>query len=326
MGVFGFTGYRKAARASITACWLFAAISACLMPPLLADVQVNAVSPSATDAELSDATAPHRIYVDTAGPLRNQLLVFLPGTGGTNAGPPRPFSLVAAQLGYHVVELAYPNSVSATVCWREIDPSCFEEFRREIIEGVPTSSLISVNHGGSIENRLEKLLRMLDGREPVRHWGQFLDRAGHVKWEKVVLAGQSQGGGHAALMARDHKVARLLLFGAPKDYDMRRHKPAAWYTPQGQTPADRIFALVHIRDEQGCSFSQQIENFRAMGMTDQPVDIDASRSPYENGHILVTAYPGRPISSKAAHVAGISNPIFKPVWVYMLSAGSDRQK
>ena len=124
-------------------------------------------------------------------------------------------------------------------------------------------------------------------------------------------------------MARDRKVARVLLFGAPKDYDPKGRRPAPWYGPS-RTPAERIFALVHTRDGQGCTFPQQLEIYRAMGMADKPAKVDGAMPPYGNSRILITNYPGRQISSKAAHVVGLSDPVFKPAWIYMLTAGVDR--
>jgi hypothetical protein len=298
--------------------WLGLAMVAISPWSAFAEVGLTAVSPATTDAALAGSEAPHRVYLDPAATPRNQLLLFLPGTGGRNTGPPRAFSVTAAELGYHVIELAYPNALSATVCWKDPDPSCFENFRREIIEGNDTSPLISVDHAGSIENRLKKLLKALSARQPARGWGQFLDPAGSVAWQRMALAGQSQGGGHAALLARDHEVSRVLLFGAPKDYDPKRHEPAPWYRP-GRTPAGRFVAFVHTADKQGCSFAEQLAIYRAMGMTDKPVSVDGATPPYGNAHILLTSYPGHAISSKEAHVIGISDPRFKPVWVYMLT-------
>ena len=310
------------------AVWLALAVVVLWPWPAIAKVQYHAVLPAATDAAISESYTPHRVYFDPAAPRRNQLLVFLPGTGGRNDGSPRAFSTTAAELGYHVIDLSYPNLISATVCWQQSDPACFENFRREIIEGRDTSPLIAVGRADSIENRLEKLLKMLNVREPERGWGQFLDPAGGVAWQKVALAGQSQGGGHAALIAREHRVARVLLFGAPKDYNPKLRKPATWYR-SGSTPVERFFAFVHTRDRQGCNFPQQIEIYRAMGMAAERMSVDGAAPPYGNAHVLVTSYPGRPISSREAHVIGISNqvrdasgtPLFKPVWTYMLTAG-----
>jgi len=310
------------------AVWLAVAVGAVSPWSAIAEVQYHAVLPAATDAAIHQSYTPHRVYFDPAAPRRNQMLVFLPGTAGRNDGSPRAFSKTAAELGYHVIDLSYPNSISATICWRQSDPACFENFRREIIEGRDTSPLISVGRPDSIENRLGKLLQMLNGREPERRWGQFLDPAGGVAWEKVALAGQSQGGGHAALIARDHSVARVLLFGAPKDYNPNLRKPAPWYRP-GSTPAERFFAFVHTRDRQGCEFPQQLEIYRTMGMVGKPRSVDGAAPPYDNAHVLLTSYPGRPIPSLEAHVIGISNavrdasgaPLFRPVWTYMLTAG-----
>ncbi len=310
------------------AVWLALVVVAMSPWPAIGEVQNHAVPPVATDAAIARSNAPHRVHFDPAAPRRNQLLVFLPGTDGRNDGPPRAFSTTAAELGYHVIDLAYPNYISATVCWRDSDPACFENFRREIIEGRDTSPLIAVGRADSIENRLEKLLQMLDAREPGRGWGQFLDPAGGVAWAKVALAGQSQGGGHAALIAREHKVARVLLFGAPKDYNPKLRKVAPWYRP-GSTPEGRFFAFVHTRDRQGCDFPQQLEIYRAMGMAAEPMSVDGAGPPYGNARVLLTSYPGHMISSREAHVIGISNqlrdasgaPLFKPVWTYMLTAG-----
>ena len=70
------------------ACWAFLLFSPSVAAPAAAEVQLNAVSPGATDVALAGSAAPHRVYFDPAAPSRNQLLVFLPGTGGLNTGAP----------------------------------------------------------------------------------------------------------------------------------------------------------------------------------------------------------------------------------------------
>lgn len=58
-----------------------------------------------------------------------------------------------------------------------------------------------------------------------------------------------------------------------------------------------------------------------MGMVDEPQNVDGKAPPFGRSRILITSWPGATVSSKDAHVSGISNPIFKPVWKYMLTAG-----
>src|ERR1035438_1936846 len=82
------------------------------------------VVPRATDPSISEDkfNSPHSIYVNRriivegAAPLdRHQLLLFLTGTGGTAQGA-RAFCDLAADLGYHVINLIYPDEIPATVC------------------------------------------------------------------------------------------------------------------------------------------------------------------------------------------------------------------
>ncbi len=61
----------------------------------------TATLPSVTDAQIKDFDQPHLSWLPTV-PQREQLLVFLPGTGGS---PKKRFPLAetAAALGYHVI-------------------------------------------------------------------------------------------------------------------------------------------------------------------------------------------------------------------------------
>ena len=74
------------------------------------------------------------------------------------------------------------------------------------------------------------------------------------------MAGQSQGGGHAALLGIKHPVARVICFGAPKDFSLALTAPAAWLRLDSATPKSAFFAFNHDQDRQGCSPAQQAEN------------------------------------------------------------------
>jgi hypothetical protein len=116
----------------------------------------------------------------------------------------------------------YPNDVAAAeACWDKPDPDAFALFRWALIEG-GSNAYISVPRSESIENRTIKLIQYLQREHPNQNWGQFVVN-GQVAWEKVAVAGQSQGGGHAAIIATRYLVARVLCFGAPKDYSRFFH-------------------------------------------------------------------------------------------------------
>lgn len=288
------------------------------------------ILPSATDAEINTFDTPHGVYFNPSVKSKNKLLVFLPGTNGTGLGG-KLLSQVAANEGFHVVSLSYPTSIAATICHSQTDENCFEKFRREIIEGKDLSSLIEVNRTNSIENRLQKLLVYLKKNFEKENWGQYLTDKEEINWEKLILSGQSQGGGHAPLMAKFHKVSRVIMFSAPKDWDRANNKPAQRYG-EGKTPLRNYFAFNHIQDKQGCDYDQQLANLKTLGLFQfgKPVDVDKVAPPFNNSRILITDYPGKPLTSSEAHTSLMGDgrtpidkdgvPYFKPVWIYMLTA------
>jgi len=284
------------------------------------------VRPQETDPAIQQFNEPHRVFLDAAVAPRGQLLVFLPGTGATT-GDQEEFGRTAAGLGYHVVYLMYPNDVAAAVCQNDEDESTFEKFRREIIAGEDLDPRVMVDRANSIEHRLMQLIQWLAANRAAEGWRQFL-ADDELAWPKVVLAGHSQGGGHAQLLAKDHAVARVVVLGSPKDYNHGHGRPAAWYGG-GATPAGRMFAFVHEQDTQACSYAQQLENLRASGLT-TVADTDKLAPPYHHAHVLTTNQPGAPINSGLAHLGLVfdfslprgsdGRPLYQPVWTYMLTA------
>ena len=297
--------------------------------PLKTETQSVSVLPSATDPQITTFNDEHTLYLNPAVPPRNELLVFLPGTNGKTKNT-KLFCTRAAELGYHVICLMYPDNLSATACWTDEDKEAFTKFRLELIEGGDKSPHLEVKRANSIENRLIKLLAYVREKRPTESWGQFLTTKDELVWEKLALAGQSQGGGHAALMAREHLVARVIMFSSPKDYSRRYNQPAAWYTTP-KTPLARYFTFQHLQDKQGCNYTQQLEILEKLGLTKlgAPVSVDTQKPPYAHTRILTTNYPGMQVPSVQAHTSVVGDggtpkdenkqPLFVAVWSYMLT-------
>ncbi len=134
----------------------------------------------------------------------------------------------------------------------------------------------------SIEHRLGRLRVCPNQQRPSEGWEPFFTAADGICWDKFSVAGQSQGGGHAALLGIRHRVARVVCFGAPKDYRLAPGAPAAWLRLEPTTPRDRFFALNHLQDHQGCSPAEQLENLRALRLDalGPPVRVDTESPPY----------------------------------------------
>lgn len=284
------------------------------------------VLPSLTDPAIKTYDSVHTVFLDPSAKARNQLVLFLPGTNG-RTGNVDGFCGTAASLGFHVVNLMYPDGIAATVARNDKDRNAFLNFRLEIIEGGDRSPYVEVSPADSIENRLIKLLRFLAKERPNENWGQFLTAAGEPAWPKLVVSGGSQGAGHSALIAIRHRVARAVLFGGPKDYDRARQAPAAWYTKPA-TPIDRFYTFNHKQDKQGCDYEEQREICKVLGIGPES-DIDVDSPPYHRAHALFTNFPGTPMESIPAHTSVIGDGgtpkladggyRFRPVWVYMLT-------
>lgn len=299
---------------------------------LCAEVTSQRIIPTTTDPQIGKAyDLPHTSYVNREIVIehspslpadRHELLLFLPGTHGSGAGGAR-FCELAANLGYHAISLTYPTGIAAAeACATDRDPRCFEEFRLAIIEG-GKSKHITVSPADSIENRLIKLLVYLKQRKPKENWEQFLAGDQTLKWDAIAVSGQSQGGGHAALIAIKHHVARAVCLGAPKDFNKRLDAPAAWYDEISATPKALFFTFNHVADHQGCSAAELLRNLGALQLTNFGPAIDAAKSlsPYGHTRTLFTTFPDT-LKSQVAHASVIANANadrWEAVWTYMLT-------
>jgi hypothetical protein len=283
------------------------------------------VLPRTTDPAIDDFNEEHVYFGPQTAP-RNQLFVFLPGTGGRPMKHgPLAFAKYASRCGYHAVGLMYPDAVSAQSLRDDEDIAANLKFRLAIIRADHDSPHIRVIRANSIENRLIKLLLYLERKHPREGWGQYLGPGGEIVWNKVAVAGHSQGGGHAAIIAKFHTVARVIMLGSPKDFSYRHNAPAKGFDKDNHTPPGRYFAFNHRQDAQGCTPAEQMRIFRAMGLSQLGVaEVDQAKPPYGQSHVLFTNCPIR--ERREAHGTVLRvNPAtgeahFAPVWVYMLTA------
>jgi pimeloyl-ACP methyl ester carboxylesterase len=301
---------------------------------LRAEVTRVKILPHDTDPAIgSEFNQPNTAYVERGilvdrdpkmPTARHELLVFLPGTSGSGDRGGEGLCELAARLGYHAVSLTYPTAVAAAqVCANDPDPTAFELFRWALIEG-GRSPHITVSRADSIEHRLIRLLQRLQQLRPREAWGQFLQADGTLRWEAIAVSGHSQGGGHAALIALRHRVARVICTGAPKDYSRVLDAPAAWYAQASATPKSRFFTFNHVADRQGCNWEQQLRNVAALGLTrlGAPVDVSQSVPPYGGSRVLFTTFPDTR-DSREAHGSVITSRDavrLEPIWRYLLTA------
>lgn len=285
--------------------------------------------PSLTQADISNDFFAHAAYLNTALTPKNKLLLFLPGTGSPNSAYEN-FLKETAMQGYHVLGLAYSNAETISErCAGKDDSLCFDKCRNEVLDGIDRTTEVNVNVANSIYNRTLKALQYLQNTYPTENWGQYFS-GNTITWSKIMVSGHSQGGGHAALIAKQNVVNRVLMFASPKDYfKTPLNKVASWIKATSLTPTQNYFAFTHKNDGQGCTPTQQLEilNRLGLGAYGVGVEVENNNSPYNNTHILLSSVAG--LTSNNAHAVIVVDvlaasrckiPVFAPVWRYMLNS------
>ena len=181
--------------------------------------------------------------------------------------------------------------------------------------GAPVSEKINVDPANSILNRLQKLLVYLVNHDPDGGWGEFVD-GGQPVWSHIVVAGHSQGSGHAAYIGKMFKVDEVLMFSGPQDYLDDLDKPAPWLARPSATPPSRFFAFLNENDP--FNVHHQIANCTVlMGLANPKTRmVEPGEAIDGDDQIFVND------QTEQAHGSTIS-PQFENVWKYFGTRGED---
>ncbi|PZE28799.1 hypothetical protein [Curtobacterium sp. MCBD17_028] len=249
------------------------------------------------------------------------LLLFLPATRARPADY-RTFLSVASQAGYNVLGLDYWNLGTTLSGTCENDPRCYTQVQRNRFDGTDASQFSDVGPAGSITARLRDAVAHLSSADPAGGWNRFVDGAGHIAWDHIVVAGHSQGGGEAAFIAHIRPVLGALMFSSPVESDGAAH--AAWMDRPGVTPITREYAIDDVRDV----FGPRIRgSWRVLGL-DGPhgPSVTTTRPPSGDPHAILTRLDvGDPdqahslIIDDATPLQANGTPRMLPLWHWMLT-------
>lgn len=278
-----------------------------------AEDKVLRIDPPQTDAAIESVHGPHLALSDPDVPSNHRLLLYFVGTGAHAEG-----SLAVARafagLGYHVIALDYENSVVAASCVHSSDSACFDAYRAAIVSGTPGSDKIHVDFSNSILNRFDKLLAYLAKEDAAGGWDEFFTD-GKPAWSRVVLAGHSQGSGHAAYIAKLYSVDKVLMFSGPQDYLSDLDQPAPWESRPSATPPSRFYAFLNLNDP--FNERHQLASCEVLMHLSrpQPLLVEPGQTISGTHQILVTD-----TDPKHAHNSTVS-PQFENVWEYLGTVG-----
>ncbi len=285
------------------------------------------VEPAVADPRVTTSLQAHVAITPSSDTRVNKLFVFLPGTSGL----PTNYRLIlrsGAAHGHHALGINYPNAESVGSICTAFDSACFWDVRREVITGTNLSARVAVGEPDSIISRLQRAVAYLHASYPDEGWGQYLAN-GSMDWAKLVVAGHSQGGGHAGVMAKLYPMHRAVYFSSPADW--KAGAPAEWMSAEPNvTPAAQQYAFGNV-DDTLVPFGELRLNWAALGLTafGAPSSVDGNNTgPFGPTHLLTTSVPGNnggaaspTHGSTAVDVAtpldAAGNPVFDPVWAYL---------
>jgi hypothetical protein len=295
-----------------------------------------AVSPAETDPAIRSALFDHYAVVNPWAARRGVLFLFFPGTM-SRAMNYKMLCETAADRGFHVISLQYVNDVSVNnKCAKSRNLECYENVRREVLFGADFSPHVNVSRPNSAENRLVKLLRYLAGQYPNDGWEQYLTAGDVPRWSRILVAGHSQGGGHAALLGKYYSTAGVIMF-ASMDYSFMYDKAGAWIDKRSNTRIEKFFAVAHTKDETMPIISMR-KYWNAFGFRNiaPVINIDDVGFPYANSNTLITSIKtAKPGKDNAAYhnllcmdadtpLMKDGKPVLYDLWVYLLNAPFDR--
>ncbi len=292
-------------------------------PPRQSSIERD-VLPASTDAAISTDLDVHFAVNPSPSVASKQLLfVFLPGTFGKPQNV-RAVVREAAANGLHAIGLNYPNDATVgSLCAKSTDFNCYGNVRAEILNGTDFTNVIRVTRANSIENRLIKLLQSLNALAPAEGWSAYLTNAGQPDWTRIRVAGHSQGGGHAAFIAKRYAVNRAVYFSSPAD--AVAGQPAPWLLAAGATPGTSQAGFTHQRDELASPEEIGLA-WQALGLTGVLTSVDGMSTPFGGARQLTTNAARNPAGTEQAPFHGSTvvdnvtpravdgTPLFAPVW------------
>lgn len=297
-------------------CWTWLGVLSLVLAvsaAVRAEDKILKVDPSRTDAAIEAVHGQHLVLYDPAVRSNHRLLLYFVGTG-VHPEAALAIGQSFARLGYRVIALDYENSVLAASCVHSSDSSCFDTYRAAIVAGTPGSDKIHVDSANSILNRFEKLLAYLVKEDAGGGWSEFFVD-GKPVWDHVVLAGHSQGSGHAGYIGKMYKVDKVLMFSGPQDYLSDLDRPAPWESRPSATPPSLFYAFLNVNDP--FNEHHQLANCEALMTLNraQPFMVEPGQVISGIHQILVTD-----ADAKHAHGSTVS-PQFENVWQYLGTVG-----
>ena len=272
------------------------------------------VAPSQTAEGLSNAYGFHHVYWPLLLTRPNGAVIFMPGSG-TEPGDYLEIVEAAAQQGQVAISLAYVNDRAVNSLCTDFTTSCHGDLRQEVVFGTDSSPLVDVSAGESVEGRLAALLTHLQGEVPLVRWQDLQTPEGKPDWAKMTVTGHSQGAGHAAFIAQQTPVYRVVMLSGTE--------PAGWTVANDTTPSEAYYGFGHLLED---GYNGIALSWAFLKIPGQPAEVDNvlpqvpdSQRLYTareecNGFSSAQAYHGCTALDFFQPHDALDRPVFLPLW------------
>jgi hypothetical protein len=241
---------------------------------------INVTSTSKVDIQYMGSTG--SFDPTAAAGIQKKLVVPM---GGVNSGPMRMGW--AVQRGFHMIAVPVANNY----------PS--DQYHREYLEawsGEDLSAQITQPPANSVMGRVKSTLAYLKDNDPGSDWGYYLDAAGEVRWNDVIVFGYSYGGQMGVAATKYVALDRVIITASP-------NIPigAPWLTQMpNKTPPERCYQFVGYKEGE---HQTHINETTLLGWLGEPFDVEngiTKPPPYPSHRLIVedghSDFCGRPFN------------------------------
>ncbi len=208
---------------------------------------------------------------DESAPRIQKKLVI--GLGGIDTGPANGGGVAwAGDRGYHTLGIDYFNKTSGQ------DGLVY----LETWSGEDTTAEANVSALDCIMNRVKTGLVYLQAQDPGADWAYYLDQAGDVRWNDVIVFGYSYGGQTGAAATKYVALHRLVATSSPHIDDT-----ATWVSTQNVTSGYRSYAISGTLDG---GHAEHMETATRLGWPGQEVATWQSSPPYDDSSLLAVDF------------------------------------
>ncbi len=256
---------------------------------------------------------------ESAAKRKDRLFIYIPGTWATPASY-HDVCRYAAYNGYYSFCVAYSNLLPVE-SYQGSNPndSTVKNILDEYLTGNNVSSKVTVSRANSFENRIIKMILYMDAQFPSENWRRFLNADTTLQWNKLSVAGHSQGSDHAMYMGKARSLFRVGYMGGPGSFKLPNGQYPSFMLAPGLTPDIREYGFNHTADP--VRVWSEVQNvWAALSVPGLPEDVDDMM--VNGAHRLTSSLAigdthSGTIQDGPTPRDGNGVPLYAPLWQYM---------